>query len=99
MIKIPLYFPPINKLGNQVFRKTCILGGADFVFSEMVRIEKLLEKDESAIRKLNTPDSDRDRTFIQIICEDINLIELGVEEIIKYFPKIKEINYNMGCSQ
>ncbi len=96
---IPLYLSPINKLGNSAFRRLCLEFGADFVFTEMIRVEKLILGEEHQIRKLKVHNKFKDKTFVQIIAEDINLIEKGITEVIKYFPEVKEINYNMGCPQ
>lgn len=96
---IPLYFPPINKLGNAAFRKLCLDYGADYVFSEMVRVDKLLDGDEHQLGKASIDPNLIENTFIQIIAEDISNIEKGVEKIVEINPKIKEINYNMGCPQ
>lgn len=94
-----LYFPPINKLGNVAFRHLCNLAGADFIFTEMIRIEKLLENDEFQIKKLQIPNTAKNKTIVQIICEDINLIQKGVDKVVELFPEVFEINYNMGCPQ
>jgi tRNA-dihydrouridine synthase B len=106
--KHTLYFPPINKLGNLAFRKLVLYYGADYVFTEMIRIEKLLEHDEVSFRKLNIPKEDLSKTFIQILAENPKNIEKGIDFIVKYLldkniiktsSQIKEINYNMGCPQ
>jgi len=99
MLKIPLYFPPINKLGNIAFRELCLEYGADFVFTEMIRIEKLLENDFNQLNKIKVSKKNHNKTFVQVITKDINLLEKGVEKIVELFPQVKEINYNMGCPQ
>lgn len=99
MKKIPFYFPPINKLGNISFRRLCIEGGADYVFTEMIRTERILENEENALKKLKIPTELINKTFIQIISEDPNNIEKAIDKIMKLNPQIKEINYNMGCPQ
>ncbi len=96
---IPLYFPPINKLGNAAFRKLCLSCGADFVFSEMVKVERLLDGDETQIRKATLDCNLINKTFIQIISESIDIIEDGVKKVLEINPNLLEINYNMGCPQ
>lgn len=94
-----LYFPPINKLGNVSFRRSCITGGADFVFTEMIKADKLVLDDEVALRKLFIPENMKNNTIVQIIAEDITLIETAVDTVMKHNPDLFEINYNMGCPQ
>ncbi|MDA3855610.1 MAG: tRNA-dihydrouridine synthase family protein [Candidatus Woesearchaeota archaeon] len=94
-----LYFPPINKLGNSAFRKLCLYFGADFVFTEIIRVDKLIEDDEVQLRKASIDKNQINQTLIQIIAEDIENIEKGVEKVIEINPGVKEINYNMGCPQ
>lgn len=96
---ITFYFPPINKLGNVAFRRLCNNSGADFVFTEMVRAEKVIEGELHQINKLKIPKDMQDKTIVQIICEDINNIEKSVDKIVELCPNLKEINYNMGCPQ
>jgi tRNA-dihydrouridine synthase B len=97
--KPTLYFPPINKLGNIAFRKVCNNSGADFVFTEMIRVEKMIEGDEFQVRKLRIPKNMESKTIVQIICEDTNRIEECVDKIIELTTGLFEINYNMGCPQ
>lgn len=99
MNKPILYFPPINKLGNIAFRTLCHDMGADFIFTEMIRIEKYLDGDEHQERKAFVPQSQRDFTIVQIICDEISHIEAGVRKLVLGNPNIFEINYNMGCPQ
>ncbi|MFW6285663.1 MAG: tRNA-dihydrouridine synthase family protein [Nanoarchaeota archaeon] len=95
-----LYLAPLNTLGNLAFRELCFNHGADFVFSEMIRTEKLLKGSICEIKKSNIQYFLEDKTIIQIISqENINDIEEAIQLIIKINPKIKEINYNMGCPQ
>jgi tRNA-dihydrouridine synthase B len=96
---IPLYFPPINKLGNISFRRLVHFYGADFVFTEMVRVEKILEGVPYQLDKLKIPKDMREQTIVQIICEDSSTIEKGIDMIMQMHPYLKEINYNMGCPQ
>jgi tRNA-dihydrouridine synthase len=97
--KPTLYFPPINKLGNIAFRKVCNNSGADFVFTEMVRVEKIIEGDPFQLRKLKIPKNMENKTIVQIICEDTTRIEECVDKIVELTNNLFEINYNMGCPQ
>lgn len=94
-----LYFPPMNKLGNKAFRKLCLNRGADYVFTEMIKVEQLLENDEIQVKKATIPEEMQTKTIVQIICEDIENIEQGVKKILEINPNTFEINYNMGCPQ
>ena len=96
---VTLYFPPINKLGNVAFRKVCNNSGADFVFTEMVRVEKMIEGDIFQLRKLRIPKDMESKTIVQIICEDTTRIEECVDKIVEVTNGLFEINYNMGCPQ
>ena len=96
---VTLYFPPINKLGNVAFRKVCNNSGADFVFTEMVRVEKIIEGDPFQLRKLRIPKNMESKTIVQIICEDITRIQECVDKIVELTNGLFEINYNMGCPQ
>jgi tRNA-dihydrouridine synthase B len=97
--KPTLYFSPINKLGNIAFRKVCNNSGADFVFTEMVRVENLIGGDEFQVRKLRIPKDMESKTIVQIICEDTTRIEECVDKIVELTNGLFEINYNMGCPQ
>lgn len=99
MKQVPLYFPPINKLGNVAFREVCLDFGADLVFTEMVRCEKILEDEEYQLKKLYIPESQREKTIVQIIAENVENIEKAINKILEINPFLKEINYNMGCPQ
>lgn len=94
-----LYFPPINKLGNVAFRKVCNNSGADFVFTEMIRVEKIIEENEFQLRKLLIPQDMQTKTIVQIICEKPENIEKSIDKIVELTKNAKEINYNMGCPQ
>ncbi len=76
-----------------------MFAGADFVFTEMVRGDKILDGDEHQLKKLFIPKDMEDVTIVQIICEDIELIDKTVTEVMKKNPNVFEINYNMGCPQ
>ena len=99
MNNITLYFPPINKLGNVSFRRVVASAGAHFVFTEMTRVEKILEEDEHQLRKVIIPKNMADKTIVQLICDDIKNLEEGIKKVLEINPFIFEINYNMGCPQ
>ena len=99
MKKQILFLAPLNKLGNHAFRKICIDFGAEKVFSEMIRIDKILEGEEHQIQKCLIPFEMQDKTILQVISEDIENIPEGINKIVTLFPSVREINYNMGCPQ
>jgi tRNA-dihydrouridine synthase 3 len=87
---LPLYFAPINVLGNYVYRHLLIKHGADFVFSEMIRIDKIDEQK----RKFKVIDSDLDKTIWQVAVSN----PYEIETFFYYFDKeVTELNINMGC--
>lgn len=92
-----LYLAPINTLSNNSFRKLCLDYGADFVFTEMVWAERILEGMVYEERKLDI--TNQDKTIIQIIAKEAKNIEPFVSLLKKRFPNIKELNFNMGCPQ
>lgn len=94
-----LYFPPINKLGNISFRRLCKKFGADYVFTEMIRGEKIIDEEDYQLKKLEVPEDMQDITIVQIICDDIENIEKSVDKVMQVNPFTFEINYNMGCPQ
>ena len=98
-MKPTLYFPPINKLGNVSYRRIVANAGADFVFTEMTRVEKILEDDEFQLRKLKIPANMSHNTIVQLICDDIENLEAGIKKTLEVNPDVFEINYNMGCPQ
>lgn len=92
-----LYMAPMNQLCNNSFRNLCLEYGADYVFSELIWAEDIIEYKEHAQRKLKTDNISK--TIFQIGAKDINLIALAIKKIKEIHPKINEINYNMGCPQ
>ncbi len=97
---ITTYLAPINKFNNIAFRELCLEYGADFVFTEMINIDKLIDVDESQINKTQTCKNSQEKTIFQVICKDISLIRTGINKIIEILGfKPYEINYNMGCPQ
>jgi len=92
------YFAPLNKLGNIAFRETCLFYGADFVFSEMINLDKLLNDDLGQLNKLKFSEKNINQTIFQVISEDLNLFEDGLKKFLKVInEKPVEINFNMGC--
>ncbi len=92
-----LYFAPMNFLSNYVYRHILLENGADFVFSELIMLDKLDE--EIKKDKLKFINEDIVKTIIQIGTSDILELEQGIKKIKELIPKIKEINLNMGCPQ
>lgn len=99
MIHAPLYLAPINSLGNLAFRSVCIDSGVDFVFTEMINVEKLIKGVDYQVDKLKIPEDQQNITVVQIVCEDASNILSGVKAIIDNNPFVREINYNMCCPQ
>lgn len=92
-----LYAAPINIYSNFVYRHLLLKHGADFVFSELIKIdffEKEIEKD-----KLKYIEEDLDKTIFQIGVKNTEEVIEGVEKLKTSIHNIKEINVNMGCPQ
>lgn len=103
-MKKDFYLAPLNIVGNSSFRKLILKYEADFVFTEMIQVDKLfsdnLENQKHQLRKIsNISKFELEKTIFQILCYDIDLIERAVKFLISKFDFIKEINYNMGCPQ
>lgn len=80
------YFAPLNKLSNFVYRHLMLKYGADYVFSELIMLDR-------AIRyKLNIIDNDKHKTIFQLGVASTKDISKGVQLI-----DAKEFNINMGC--
>ncbi len=94
---LPLYFAPINTLGNAPFRHILLTKGADFVFSELLMAQKLHE--EYYKRKLQLPPEDISKTIFQIGAGTKEEVTNAVSFLTKQVSGIKEINLNMGCPQ
>ncbi len=92
-----LYLAPINSLSTYAFRKLCTVYEADYVFTEMVWAERIIEGNEYEEKKLAI--DDEKMTIIQMITEDTKNIEPFLKIIKKRFPNVPEINFNMGCPQ
>jgi tRNA-dihydrouridine synthase B len=92
-----LYFAPINQLSNYVYRHILLENGADFVFSELIMLNKLgaeIKKD-----KLKFIKRDLQKTIFQIGTSDKKELAEGIKKIKQLIPNLKEINLNMGCPQ
>ena len=96
---IKFYFAPLNKLGNIIYRKICLNHGADFVFSEMIRLDKLIEDDVAQSRKIKLDEEYTLKTIFQVMSEDIENLENGLNKFYEIIKNPIEINYNMGCPQ
>lgn len=94
---LPLYFAPINTLGNADYRHVLLKHGADFVFSELLLADKLGE--EHYQRKLTLPADDSVKTIFQIGAKSSDEVERAILFLTQTIPQIKEINLNMGCPQ
>ncbi len=92
-----LYLAPINKLCNQAFRNLCLENGANYVFTEMVKADELIENDKVQLRRIAISKENEPKTIVQIICENLETLEPAIKKIINLHPNLKEINYNMGC--
>ncbi len=92
-----LYFAPMNLLSNYVYRHILLENSADFVFSELIMLDKLgseIEKD-----KLKFIKGDLQKTVFQIGTSDKKELAKGIKKLKELIPSIKEINLNMGCPQ
>ncbi len=92
-----LYFAPMNQFGNYVYRHILLENGADFVFSELIMLDKLdveIEKD-----KLKFIKDDLQKTIFQIGTSNKKELVKGIKKLKELIPSIKEINLNMGCPQ
>ena len=94
---LPLYFAPIHRLSNWTYRHFLLQQGADFVFSELIMVDRWsFELDKNKFKCF--PD-DLSRTIFQIGANTDKEISFAVEEFKKIHPNIKELNLNMGCPQ
>ncbi len=94
---LPLYFAPIHRLSNWVYRHFLLEQGADFVFSELIMVDRWDEEVEKD--KLLVFPEDLSRTIFQIGANTSEEIIFAVAELKKIHPQIREINLNMGCPQ
>jgi tRNA-dihydrouridine synthase B len=92
-----LYLAPLNVLSNNAFRKLCLFYGANYVFTEMVWAERILNKNEFEEIKLQI--DDEKHTIIQVIAENSKSILSFVKLLKKRYSCVPELNFNMGCPQ
>ena len=85
-----LFFAPMNLVGNCLYRHFLLKRGADYVFSELIRMDRVRE--EFTKEKHRIISGDEDRTIMQIGAATEEEIDQGV----KLFPH-SEINLNMCC--
>lgn len=95
--RLKLYFAPINLYGNFVYRH--LLVGCDFVFSEMIDINKIQIEQER--QKLNILKGDLSKTIFQVILRKNSNVK---DELNSFFETlgtvdIKELNLNACCPQ
>ncbi|NTV23697.1 MAG: hypothetical protein HGA85_04955, partial [Nanoarchaeota archaeon] len=88
---LPLYFAPINLVGNKYYRHFLFEKGADFVFSELMLCEHM----DQNRGKLDIFEEDLERTIIQIGAGT----KKEIDTLIPLLPNVNEVNLNMGCPQ
>ncbi|MCF7799308.1 tRNA-dihydrouridine synthase family protein [Candidatus Woesearchaeota archaeon] len=93
----PLYFAPINTLGNSLYRHLLLQQGADFVFSELLLAKKITHTYYR--RKLILPLADISKTIFQIGAGSKAEVSAAVNFLTERIRGIVEINLNMGCPQ
>lgn len=94
---LPLYFAPVNRLSNWLYRHFILECGADFVFSELIIVSNW--DDELRKEKLNFFPEDIPKTIFQIGVSSSEEVSFAVSNLLKKIPDIVEININMGCPQ
>lgn len=94
---LPLYFAPIHRLSNWVYRHFLLEQGADFVFSELIMVNRW--DGELAKEKFKCFPEDLSRTIFQIGANTVEEISFAVKEFKKIHPNVQELNLNMGCPQ
>lgn len=94
-MKFTYYAAPINVISNKAYRHLLLNYQADYVFSELIRIDKL--DYEKRNNKLETIEGDEARTIWQIGVSCIEEIDEAIRILKENNDKIYEININMGC--
>jgi len=94
---LPLYFAPIHRLSNWIYRHFLLLHGADFVFSELIMVDRWESEFDKG--KFKCFSRDLYKTIFQIGANNSDEISFAVGELKKIHPNIREINLNMGCPQ
>lgn len=92
----PLYFAPLNKFSNALFRHFMLIHGADFVFSELIMIDRI---DNYQKDKLLVSNGDLPKTIFQIGAKNKEEVIKGVNLIKQTHTDVVEINLNAGCPQ
>jgi tRNA-dihydrouridine synthase B len=85
---------PMEDLTNATFRTLCCKYGADLTFTELVRLESLVKKNENVLERIHI--SDGTPTEIQVVgAKDASLKEF----VSSYRPEpgFSGINLNLGC--
>lgn len=92
-----LYSAPINISSNFVYRHFLLAMGADYVFSELIRVDRWDKALED--NKLDVIGGDVSRTIFQLGVGSVKELEEGVVKLKAKIPGVVEININMGCPQ
>jgi len=85
---------PMEDLTNATFRTLCHKYGADLTFTELVRLESLVKKNENVLERIHIADGTP--TAIQVVgAKDASLKEF----LASYRPEpgFSGINLNLGC--
>lgn len=94
-MKFTYYAAPINVLSNKAYRNLLLKHKADYVFSELIRIDKI--KYEEKKNKLEIISGDEDKTIWQIGVSCNEEIDNAIKVLKEKHKEIYEININMGC--
>ncbi len=89
------YAAPINVASNKAYRHLLLRHKADYVFSELIRIDKI--KYEERKNKLEVIEGDEEKTIWQIGVSCNKEIDTAIKVLKEKHDKIYEININMGC--
>ncbi|PIO06852.1 hypothetical protein COT47_02455 [Candidatus Woesearchaeota archaeon CG08_land_8_20_14_0_20_43_7] len=92
---LPLYAAPMNYLSNCLYRHIVLSHGADFAFSELMRMDRVDRELEN--QKLRLFEEDLLRTIFQIGVGTKEEVDDAVVTIKEHVGLPKEINLNMGC--
>lgn len=93
----PLYFAPLNHFSNALFRHFLLKRAADFVFSELIMIDRV--ESELLKEKLLVYGDDLSKTIFQIGARNKEEVIEGVKLIKSTHKDVVEINLNAGCPQ
>ncbi|MBU0758348.1 MAG: tRNA-dihydrouridine synthase family protein [Nanoarchaeota archaeon] len=84
-----LYLAPLNRFSNHVYRHLILKRKADFVFTELIRIQDLHRSED----KIKYFKEDLNKTIFQIGISNKQEIDIA----LKAFSHAKELNINMDC--